>query len=111
MGDHLEDLGLYGRITLKLIFRLIQIIHTTPGQQSEKHSTLKSIMNYSLSSEYWSKKVTNDSNVLIHSTITVLSLVPLTLRGELPITSNVVQLGYAHPKKRGGGGEEGEGEE
>jgi hypothetical protein len=35
--DHLEDLGLYGRITLKLIFRLIQIIHTSAGQQSGKY--------------------------------------------------------------------------
>jgi hypothetical protein len=29
--DHLEDIGLYGRITLNWIFRLIQIIHMTPG--------------------------------------------------------------------------------
>jgi hypothetical protein len=35
--DHLEDLGLYGRITLKCIFRLIQIIHMTAGQQSGKN--------------------------------------------------------------------------
>jgi hypothetical protein len=34
--DHLEDLGLYGTITLIWIFRLIQIIHMTPGQQSGK---------------------------------------------------------------------------
>jgi len=34
--DHLEDVGLYGRITLNSIFRLIQIIHMTPGQQSGK---------------------------------------------------------------------------
>jgi hypothetical protein len=36
LGDRnlLEDLGLYGRITLKWILRLIQIIHITPGQQS-----------------------------------------------------------------------------
>jgi len=32
--DHLEVLSLYGRITLKWIFRLIQVIHMTPGQQS-----------------------------------------------------------------------------
>jgi hypothetical protein len=34
LGDrcHLEDQGLYGRITLKWIFRLIQIIHVTTGQ-------------------------------------------------------------------------------
>jgi hypothetical protein len=34
LGDrgHLEDGGLYGRVTLKWIFRLIQIIHVTPGQ-------------------------------------------------------------------------------
>jgi len=35
--DHLEDVGLYGRITLNLIFRLIQIIYMTPGQQSGKN--------------------------------------------------------------------------
>jgi hypothetical protein len=35
--DHLEDLCLYGRITLKWIFRLIQIIHMIPGQQSGKN--------------------------------------------------------------------------
>jgi hypothetical protein len=35
--DHLEDLGLYGRITLKWILRLIQIVHMTPGQQSGKN--------------------------------------------------------------------------
>jgi hypothetical protein len=35
--DHLEDLGLYGRITLKWIIRLIHIIHMTPGQQSGKN--------------------------------------------------------------------------
>jgi len=34
--DHLEDVGLYGGITLNSIFRLIQIIHMTPGQQSGK---------------------------------------------------------------------------
>jgi hypothetical protein len=39
LGDraHLEDLGLYGRITLKWILRLLQIIHTTPGKQSGKN--------------------------------------------------------------------------
>jgi hypothetical protein len=31
-----EDLRLYGRITLEWIFRLIQIIPMTQGQQSEK---------------------------------------------------------------------------
>jgi len=31
-----EDVGLYGRITLNSIFRLIQIIHMSPGQQSGK---------------------------------------------------------------------------
>jgi hypothetical protein len=36
-GDQLEDLGLYGRITLKWVFGLIQIIHMTPGQQSGKN--------------------------------------------------------------------------
>jgi hypothetical protein len=35
-GDHLEEPGLYGRITLKWIFRLIHIIHLTRGQQSAK---------------------------------------------------------------------------
>jgi hypothetical protein len=35
--DHLKDLGLYGRIILKWNFRLIQIIHMTPGQQSGKN--------------------------------------------------------------------------
>jgi hypothetical protein len=35
--DHLEDLSLYGSITLKWIFRLIQIIHMTPGQQNGKN--------------------------------------------------------------------------
>jgi hypothetical protein len=35
--DHLGDVGLYGRIKLKWIFRLIQIIHMTPGQQSGKN--------------------------------------------------------------------------
>jgi len=32
--DLLEGQGLCGRTTLKWIFRLIQIIHMTPGQQS-----------------------------------------------------------------------------
>jgi hypothetical protein len=32
--DHWEDPGLYGRITLKWIFRFIQIIHMTLEQQS-----------------------------------------------------------------------------
>ena len=35
-GDHMEDVGLYGRITLHSIFRFIQIIHMNPGQQSGK---------------------------------------------------------------------------
>ena len=35
--DHLEDLGLYGRITLNWIFRLIHIIHMIPRQQSGKN--------------------------------------------------------------------------
>jgi hypothetical protein len=35
--DHLEDLDLYEWITLKWIFRLIQIIHMTLGQQSGKN--------------------------------------------------------------------------
>jgi hypothetical protein len=34
--DHLEDVGLYGRITLNSIFRLIQIIHIAPGEKSGK---------------------------------------------------------------------------
>jgi hypothetical protein len=39
LGDrnHLQDLGLYGCITLKWIFRLIQIILMTPGQKSRKN--------------------------------------------------------------------------
>jgi hypothetical protein len=37
--DHLEGPGLYGRITLKWIFRLIENIHMTPGQQSRKKLT------------------------------------------------------------------------
>ena len=36
-SDHFEDLGLYGRIILKWICRLIQIIHMTLGQQSGKN--------------------------------------------------------------------------
>jgi len=71
--DHMEDTGLYGGITLKWIFRPIQIIHITAGQQS---GPLKSLMNYNLSSKYGSKNVTNHSNVLINSPIIVLSLVP-----------------------------------
>jgi hypothetical protein len=35
--DHLEYLGLYTRITLKWICRVIQIIHITAGQQSGKN--------------------------------------------------------------------------
>jgi len=35
--DHLEALRLYGWITLKWIFRLMQIIHMTLGQQSGKN--------------------------------------------------------------------------
>jgi hypothetical protein len=35
--DYLEDLGLYGRITLKWILKLIHIIHMTTGQQSGKN--------------------------------------------------------------------------
>jgi hypothetical protein len=35
----LENLGLYGRITLKWIFRLIQNTHMTAGQQSGKKLT------------------------------------------------------------------------
>jgi len=35
--DHLENLGLCGKITLKWNFRLIQIIHLTPGQKSGKN--------------------------------------------------------------------------
>jgi len=35
--DHLEDIGPYVGITLNWIFRLIQIIHMTPGQQSGKN--------------------------------------------------------------------------
>ena len=72
----MEDVGLYGRITLKWIFRLIQIIHMTPRQQSGEKKTLNSLMDYRLSSKYGSKKVMNHSNVLIHSVITVLYLVP-----------------------------------
>jgi hypothetical protein len=34
--EQLEAPGLYGRITLKWIFRLIQIMHMSPGQQSRK---------------------------------------------------------------------------
>jgi hypothetical protein len=36
-GDYLKGPGLYGRITLKWIFRLIQIVHMTLGQQSRKN--------------------------------------------------------------------------
>jgi hypothetical protein len=38
LGDrgHLEDRGLYRRITLKWFFRLIQIIHMTLGKESGK---------------------------------------------------------------------------
>ena len=74
--DHLKALGLYGWITLIWIFRLIQIIHMTPGQQSGKYKPLTSLMDYSLSRKYGSKQGTNYSNVLIHSPITVLSMVP-----------------------------------
>jgi hypothetical protein len=35
--DHLEALGPYGWITLSWVFRLIQIIHMTLGQQSGKN--------------------------------------------------------------------------
>jgi hypothetical protein len=49
-GDYLEGPGLYGRITLKWIFRLIEIIHMTLGQESRKNLPLKSQMGYSLSS-------------------------------------------------------------
>jgi hypothetical protein len=35
--DHLENLGPYGRITLKWIFWHIHIIGMTPGQQSGKN--------------------------------------------------------------------------
>jgi hypothetical protein len=35
--DQLEDLGIYGTLTLKLILRLTQIIRTTPGQQIGKN--------------------------------------------------------------------------
>jgi hypothetical protein len=36
-SDYLEDLGLYGTITLKWIFRLIHIIHMTSGQKNGKN--------------------------------------------------------------------------
>jgi hypothetical protein len=35
--DYVEDLGLYGQITLKLILRHIQIIQMTPRKQSGKN--------------------------------------------------------------------------
>ena len=38
--DYLEDLGLYGTITLKWIFRLIHIIHMTSGQKKWKKLTI-----------------------------------------------------------------------
>jgi hypothetical protein len=74
--DHLENLGLYGRRTLKWIFRFIQISNMTTGQKGGKTEPLKSLMNYSVSSTYGSKRVTNHSNVLTHSSITLLTLVP-----------------------------------
>ena len=72
----MEDVDLYGRITLNSIFRLIQIIHMTPGKQSGKKEPLKSLMDYILCSKFGSKKVMNHSNVPIHSVVTVLYLVP-----------------------------------
>jgi hypothetical protein len=39
--DRLEDLGPYGRMTLKWIVRLIQIIHMTRGQQRGKNFTIE----------------------------------------------------------------------
>jgi len=60
-------------------------------------------MDYSLSIKYGSKKVMNHSNVLIHSLITVLSLVNNISQRDFPINPKVVQLQYTIKKPAGPG--------
>jgi hypothetical protein len=80
----LEDLGLYGWITLKRIFRLIQIVHMASGEESRKNEPMNSLMDYTLSSKCESKKMANHSIILIHSHIRLFSSVPQQFPRSVP---------------------------